>query len=235
MNSRKAVPFAVVGVALVAGAFALCRGDHPAASESPREPIVPNATAAESSGAPVRPRGQGAPAPAGPLASRAIMGSENGEIPSIAWTVPEDWEPVRSPNNMRVATYRVRGGASTDDPVDISVARAGGSNDANIARWQGQFDGDPTVRRNETSLQGLTVTLVDIHGTYRGGGMMPGAPPEPRPGWTMLSAIVAPPAGAAYFFKVLGPSSAVDKQRPAFSTLVESLRPRPEAPASASP
>jgi hypothetical protein len=119
----------------------------------------------------------------------------------------------------------VRGAASAEDAVDISVARAGGSMDSNVARWQGQFDGDPALRRNDTSIQGLPVTLVDIRGTYRGGGMMPAAEPETHPGWTLLAAIVAPPAGAPYFFKVLGPSSAVDKARSAFGALVQSLKP----------
>jgi hypothetical protein len=226
MNARKVVPVAVVGVGLVAAALAMVRADHSAAPESPQEPMAPNGTAAAPRRDPAPSMGQGAPAPAASLASHAVMGSENAEAPSVTWTVPESWEPVRNPNGMRVATYRVRGAESADDTVDISVARAGGSMDANIARWQGQFEVDPTIRRSDTNIQGLPVTLVDIRGTYRGGGMMPGASPESHPGWTMLAAIVAPPAGAAYFFKVLGPSRAVDRARSAFGALVESLKPR---------
>lgn len=218
MNVRNVVPFAVVGVALVAAALALYRRDTQAAPEL-REPAASPVTGAASTREPA------ASQPAGPLASHAIMGSENAEAPSVTWTVPDSWEAARNPNGMRVATYRVRGDGSADDAVDISVARAGGSNDANIARWQEQFDADPATRRTDASIQGLAVTLVDIRGTYRGGGMMPGAPPESHPGWTMLAAIVAPPAGAAYFFKVLGPSSAVDKTRSAFGALVQSLKP----------
>jgi hypothetical protein len=225
MNVRKVVPVAVVGMVLVAGGFALFRSDHAAAPESTQDPAATTAPGTAPRGEPAPSMGQGTPAPAGPLASHAIMGSENAEAPSIAWTVPDSWQAVRNPNSMRVATYRVRDAESADDGVDISVARAGGSTDANIARWQGQFESDPAMRRNDTNIQGLAVTLVDIQGTYRGGGMVPGAPPQAHPGWTMLAAIVAPPAGAAYFFKVLGPSRAVDKARSAFGTLVQSFKP----------
>ncbi|HXX69458.1 MAG TPA: hypothetical protein VEK07_19905 [Polyangiaceae bacterium] len=229
MQARKIIPFAVAAVILGAAGFAMSRSDRPAmAPES-----VQQERSAQTGSAPAAPREpnpstvQGATPPAGPAASRAVMGSENGEPPGVSWSIPDAWEPVRNPNGMRLATYRVRNTATGEESVDISVARAGGSPDANIERWLGQFDANPTVRRNDKTLNGLSVTLVDIGGTYRGGGMMPGAPTNPRPDWVLLAAIVSPSTGAPYFFKVLGPKDAVQKARPAFGALIASLAPSP--------
>lgn len=225
MRARTVAPFAVVAVILGAAAIAMSRSDR-AAGSGPTEGASAHALSGPASHHEPDPStAQAAPAHAAPLASSAVMGSENAETPGITWTAPADWEAVRNPNGMRLATYRVRGTATGEASVDISVARAGGSSDANIERWLGQFEADPTVRRSDTNISGLPVTLVDIRGTYRGGGMMPGPPPEPRPGWTLLAAIVATPAGAPYFFKVLGPASAVNQQREAFGALVQSFKP----------
>jgi hypothetical protein len=227
MQARQVVPFALAAVIFGVAAVAMTQGDRrPPDAQSTPELNGPSGSALARR-EPDPSRAAPAPGPAGPLASHAVMGSENTEPPGVAWTVPAEWEAVPNPNGMRLATYRVRGTATNDGVVDISVARAGGSPDANIDRWLGQFDADPTVRRNDTTISDLSVTLVDIHGTYRGGGMMPGAPPNPRPGWTLLAAIVSPSAGSPYFFKVLGPTDAVQKARQAFTALVESLQPDP--------
>lgn len=227
MQARQVVPFALAAVIFGVAALAMTHGDRSTAvSQSTPELNAPSGTELAHR-EPDPSRVQPAPGPAGPLASHAVMGTENSEPPGVNWTVPAEWEAVRNPNGMRLATYRVRDTATNDNAVDISVARAGGSPEANINRWLGQFDADPTVRRNDTTVSGLSVTLIDIHGTYRGGGMMPGAPPNPRPGWTLLAAIVSPSAGAPYFFKVLGPTDGVKKARQAFTALVESLEPSP--------
>jgi len=226
MQARKVAPFAVAAVILGAAAVAMSRGDHPSGSEA-TERAAPSAAEVVSRREPDPAAVRPSSGPAGPVASHAVMGTENAEAPGLTWTVPDDWDTVRNPNGMRLATYHVRGAPPGDGAIDISVARAGGSPDANVERWLGQFDADPTLRRNDTQVHGLPVTLVDIHGNYRGGGMMPGAPPNPHPSWTLLAAIVSPPTGAPYFFKLLGPTDAVQSARSAFSALVESLNPTP--------
>jgi hypothetical protein len=109
----------------------------------------------------------------------------------------------------------------------MAVARAGGSTDANIERWRGQFASaaDQAPKRTEKTVRGLKVTIVELSGTYTPVGMMPGASPgEPHPGWALLAAIVETP-GTPYFFKLVGPLSAIRAARPKFDSLIASITP----------
>jgi hypothetical protein len=126
---------------------------------------------------------------------------------------------------MRLATYDVTDSAG-GERAEVSVSRAGGSTDANIQRWQGQFVDAPEGRRAEKNVRGLPVTLVEINGTYSSGGMMPGsAPASPHPGWSLVAAIVQTSA-TSYFFKMIGPAAKVRAARASFDALVDSLSPQ---------
>jgi hypothetical protein len=143
----------------------------------------------------------------------------DNEMPaSITWTAPKAFQPQPNPNAMRLATYKVGAGA------ELSVARAGGTTDANVERWQSQFDGSAKAARSTKQVRGLAVTVVRIDGTFVGGGMS-GAP-EKHDGWSMLAAIVES-SGSPYFFKMLGPTAQIDGARASFDALVASVTPKP--------
>jgi hypothetical protein len=150
-------------------------------------------------------------------------GPQGGAMPgadsqaAIVWTPPSTWQVLPNPSPMRLATYKV------SDAAELSVARVGGSVDANVQRWVGQFDGSPKADLTEKQVSGMKVTVVRIAGTFLGGGMG-GAAPEKKDGWAMLAAVVES-TGAPYFFKLLGPADQVDHARAAFDQLVASVKP----------
>jgi hypothetical protein len=151
----------------------------------------------------------------GPMGAMPM--GDNQQTPAIKWTAPDGWKLQENPSPMRLATYKV------GDGVELSVVRAGGSTEANVKRWQGQFEGQPKVARTEKQVSGLPVTVVRIDGRFLGGGMM-GGPTEPHDGWSMLAAIVEAP-GSPYFFKLVGPSGQVDQARKGFDALIASVTP----------
>jgi hypothetical protein len=128
---------------------------------------------------------------------------------------------------MRLATYRVPRAPGDRQDAELSVVQAGGSLDANIRRWQRQFQLAPGTsgQRRQLTVNDLVVDVVELRGTYLG-SRKPGAPvTRPRPGWIMVVAVV-PTAGGATFFKLLGPERTVDEARSDFDVLVGSIRPR---------
>jgi hypothetical protein len=148
-----------------------------------------------------------------------MPGSAANEAPAITWKVPEGWKEAPNPSAMRIATYHPSPG------TEVIVARAGGSTEANIHRWIGQFDDAGKDTSSEKSVHGLGVKIVEVSGTYTGGGGMPGAPSEPKRGWTLVGAVVETP-GAHYFFKMLGPTEQVHAARASFDALIGSITPR---------
>ncbi len=140
------------------------------------------------------------------------------ESPAITWNVPSGWVAAPNPNAMRIATYHP--GAETD----VSVARAGGSTDANIQRWVGQFDDAGPDNHTERTVHGLAMKIVEVTGTYSGGGMMTKTPSEPHRGWALVGVVVETP-GTHYFFKMVGPAEQVRAARASFDAMVASIAP----------
>jgi hypothetical protein len=108
---------------------------------------------------------------------------------------------------------------------------AGGSVQANVDRWYGQFvqpDGSATKDKATTKtlkLAGCTVTLVDVAGVFKDmpGGPFAGGQAVDRPDYRMLAAIVETPEKGSYFLKFTGPGATVAKHADGFRKMVEGL------------
>jgi hypothetical protein len=154
----------------------------------------------------------------GPMSSNGSAQAADHDDPSLVWKVPSSWKDAPNVSSMRLATYRVPGGA------EVSVSRAGGNTEANIQRWIGQFDPLSHEARAEKTSHGVHVVIVDLTGTYAGGGMAMGAVAEAHPDWAMVAAIAQGP-GLPYFFKMTGPAAAVRAARGVFDRLVDTIAP----------
>ncbi|AUX23609.1 hypothetical protein SOCEGT47_041360 [Sorangium cellulosum] len=188
-----------------------------ACSKTPPEPTATSTPAAPATGQATAE----AQAPAAPKPAPAA-GQAGGEL---AWDAPASFESAPNPNAMRKATYKIKRAPGDAEDAELSVSRAGGSVEANITRWIGQFSeksGEP--KRHELNVGGIKVTVVEIRGTFSGSGM-PGMPASaPKPSQAMLGAIAEVPSGESWFFKMTGPEKTVTAARGDFDKLLNSLR-----------
>jgi hypothetical protein len=107
----------------------------------------------------------------------------------------------------------------------------GGGVQANVDRWIGQFeqpDGGASKSKAKTetkTINGLPVTMIDLTGTYKGGGTMmsAGAPPAPKTGFRLLGAIVEGKSGPVYF-KLTGPAKTIAAAQADFQKMLSSLK-----------
>lgn len=163
-----------------------------------------------------------------PSKASAFDGETRAEtLPGLAFEVPAEWENIPPSSPMRKAQFKLPG--DTDEP-SLAVFRfpgGGGTRQANIDRWLGQFqiDGAPATAETaeiETFEVGdLTVTTVYVSGTYVA-AMRPGAPQKMNEsGYRMLAAIIEG-SGDAYYFKATGPEATVKGWEPGFEHLVRS-------------
>jgi hypothetical protein len=129
---------------------------------------------------------------------------------------------------MRLATYTVTPGGECG--VYYFGSGQGGSVDANLDRWIGQFlqaDGKPSkeaAKIAKRTVHGLVVTTVDVSGAYTGMGGPTAQPGPAMPGYRMLGAIVEGPQGSI-FFKFTGPAKTVSANQSAFDKMIASLGP----------
>ena len=150
----------------------------------------------------------------------------------VSWTAPASWKAQRQ-RPMRAATYTVpaAGGDSEDGECGVYYFGTGGAGgvEANVKRWIGQFrapDGGPAdqlARRASEKINGITVTTLDLTGTYLF-KPFPRAPRAiPKPGYRMLAAIVNAPEGEV-FFKLTAPEKTTAAAEPDFRRMLQSLR-----------
>jgi hypothetical protein len=110
----------------------------------------------------------------------------------------------------------------------MTVMTAGGSVEANVERWLGQFSQPGGASASEKAkvekkkVAGHEVTVVDVSGTYRD-SRGPFAPAVERPGYRMLAAVV-PTSQGNYFIKFYGPKKTVDANEKAFLTMIEGIK-----------
>lgn len=146
----------------------------------------------------------------------------------LQWTAPAGWKSEAA-RPMRAATYSVPPVAGDRESAECGVyffgAGQGGSVEANIERWKGQFNGPggkaATASVSKRTIHGLTVTHIDTSGAYTGGGG-PMSAGSVQPGYRLLGAIVESPGGII-FIKFTGPAKTIAANQPKFEQLLASF------------
>jgi hypothetical protein len=144
----------------------------------------------------------------------------------VKWTVPSTWKS-EAQRPMRLATYTIPPATGDSDPGECGVyyfgQGQGGSVQANMDRWIGQFQSKEAAKRDQRTIHGLRVTTVDVSGAYSGmGGPMAEHGAAPKPNYRLLGAIIEGPQGSV-FFKFTGPAKTVAQNQTAFDKLLASL------------
>ncbi len=209
-----------------------CKSDLPASSSAAEQPATPAADA------PAAPPPAGAAPAAGPHGSTpgAVAPQTLEKLPDgrralgpFSIDVPADWVEKPSTSNMRAAQFQLPAASGEAELIVYYFGEAGaGSVEANIDRWLSQFqqpDGKPSrevAKIEKAQLAGQEATLVSLSGRYvaapPGGGT-----PVDKPDQGLQAAIVPSPKGP-YYFRMMGPESAVQAQAPQFRAALDSLK-----------
>jgi hypothetical protein len=156
---------------------------------------------------------------------------------AVSLEAPAAWQRVQPKSGIVETEFAIPSTGNGPDggplaPGRMTVMGAGGSVEANIERWYGQFaqpDGGSTKDKASTKklkVADRDVTLVDIAGTYKDspGGPFAGGKTIDRPAYRMLAAIVEGPDGN-YFLKFYGPAATVEQHADGFRTMIEGMVP----------
>lgn len=154
------------------------------------------------------------------------------EDASLEFTAPAGWIAETPTSSNRHAQYKLPRVANDREDAELVAyhfSGGGGTSQANIDRWIGQFhkaDGSPasdTAKITRKDINGIAVTMLDISGTYEG-SMMPMQPTSnPKTDYRMLAAVVETGSGP-WFFKLTGPAKTVAKWQSSFDVLLNSVR-----------
>jgi len=154
---------------------------------------------------------------------------------SFQVTIPQGWVDHPPSSMMRKAQYLLP--KSAGDAADAEMAvfffpGQGGSVEANIQRWIGQFaqpDGSSSQEKAKTGnkqVAGFNITILDVAGTYNAGmmgGMGGTSDNRPRPGYRLRAAVVETGEGP-WFFKLVGPEKTVHHWSTSFDQFIASIK-----------
>jgi len=137
---------------------------------------------------------------------------------------------------MRVATYQLpqrQGKTSTAQcAVYYFGPNRGGTIQANLKRWKGQFSSlstKPLIHKHPAQpgkKPPFSLVTIDLRGTYLASARPMSSQKTARPRYRMLGAIVQAPRGRV-FFKCTGPQKTMAQAFPAFRSLLQSLKKTP--------
>lgn len=144
---------------------------------------------------------------------------------------PESWKRVEPKSGIVETEFSIPGEGEAEVAGRMTVMGAGGTVQANIDRWYGQFtqpDGSDTKDKataKKINVAGCAVTMVDITGTYKDmpGGPFAGGRAIERPEYRMLAAIIEVPDQGNYFLKFYGPAKTVAKHADGFRAMIEGM------------
>lgn len=162
------------------------------------------------------------------LASPVRADDRTIDMKVVELKAPEKW--VKKQPKNTIISYEYASPRAEGDAADgrLTVMAAGGSIEANIDRWMGQFvqpDGKNTkdvAKTEKKVIGGLDVHIVDISGTFKD-SPGPFAPSVDREKYRMLAAIVVTKE-AQIFLKFYGPQRTVAAEEEAFEEMIDSLR-----------
>jgi hypothetical protein len=143
-------------------------------------------------------------------------------VGGVAFTVPATFEEKQP--SVRIIHSEFAAPAAEGDASDgrFTVTVAGGSVEANIERWAGQFAGSPEPKVEKKTVGGVEVHVVDISGTFmdrRG----PFAPAMELKDHRMLGAVLVN-GNSQTFIKFTGPKATIEKWKPAFDEIIASVK-----------
>ncbi len=151
---------------------------------------------------------------------------------SLKFTAPAGWVSEPPSSSMRKAQFRLpraEGDSEDAEMVVFYFQGGGGGVQANIDRWIGQFskaDGSPAndvAKVEKKTVHGISVTTVDVSGTYSGAMGPMGGASQPKGSYRMLAA-VAEASDGPWFFKLTGPEKTVTKWESSFQSFVDTFQ-----------
>lgn len=159
------------------------------------------------------------------LIAAVLLASATIQSGTLTFNKPAAWTERPAASAMRVAEFvvpKAAGDAEDGELIVYYFSGSGGTVEANIQRWTGQFQSAKEPVRESSSINGLEVTTVDVSGTYVA-EVRPGSTERHnKPGFRMRAAVVETPKGP-YFIKLTGPAATVQQAGPGFEQFLKSL------------
>lgn len=152
---------------------------------------------------------------------------DNSGLPKLKYTLPEGWKE-KALTQLRVASFEITENGKAADVSVIPLGAMSGGDAANVNRWRGQVGQSP-VDETELKKSAASVQIADKPADlYDTAGVSPGSGDEER-----IIGSILHTDDSTWYFKMMGDSALVEKNKAAFIAFLKSLQFQPAAVPSA--
>lgn len=143
------------------------------------------------------------------------------EVAGLKFKAADGWKAAETARPMSAGSLVKDGEPKLEAIFYHFPGGQGGSVDANLARWQGQFAAEPAPKLEKESAKAgdKEIVIATITGTYKGSSMRP--EPVPLENHVTLAAIVPGPEGNV-FIRLNASKEAAEKAKAEFKALASS-------------
>jgi hypothetical protein len=144
--------------------------------------------------------------------------------------VPGSWLKETPKFAMIESEFKIPAADGDALPGRMTIMGSGGTVEANIDRWVGQFtqpddkDSNDATKIEKKTISDTTVHLVEISGTYLDAAGGPLGPKTEREDYMMLGAIIETPDSGNYYVKSYGGSKTMKANQENFKKMIASLK-----------
>lgn len=136
---------------------------------------------------------------------------------------PATWKWYPPETGMRAANFVLPAESGDNQAHLVIFQNIGGSPEANVQRWIGQFrnpdGGQVDAQSEKITVNGMEITLAEIRGDHMRMGAQWYTPDQ-----TMLAAVLQAPQGPVQML-LTGPSETVERHRAGWNELIQGIRP----------
>ncbi len=200
-------------------ALAACESNPPAAAEPKPAPAKP------------APSVVAAPKPTPPVPPAAVAAAA---APALLLTPQAGWVIEQPTSAMRKAQYSLPHAEGDGEDAALVVyyfgTGQGGSKEANLQRWAGQFEqpdgatSEEEMQSSTRTIAGLEVFDAELSGTYVAETAPGSGEHMNKPDWRMKASIVDA-KGGPWYFKLVGPTKTVAKWEASYEAFVKAIKP----------
>jgi len=140
----------------------------------------------------------------------------------LKWTAPAGWTSQGSAP-FRVVTWKVQ---DAECIVYFFGEGQGGSVQANLDRWQGQFSQNgksADAKITKRTVHGVAMTTIDLAGTWTATGGQVKEGQGPLPNYRMVATVAEGPKGNL-FIRFIGPQKTVTTELPKYEQLLSTFQ-----------
>lgn len=144
------------------------------------------------------------------------------------FVAPGDWVKVKPKFAFYHAEFKIPKVEGDTSDGRITFSQVGGSIDANLERWVGQFKdldkGDEdSIKKMSKEIADTNVQIIHIEGTFMEGSGGPFSPKKERKDYVLMGAALEVDSGSNVYIKAYGPRKTMDKNHKHLKSLLESM------------